>query len=107
MSRRPLAFGEKLQAFVDTLGVERPRNTKCSGKCPAPLGLGQTVRRGVQPSTPARQPPTFVDDQPPIRRDHSQQLADQGPPTATDTGANRSFPVMLEVGSRPRALNHS
>ncbi len=107
MSRRLLAFGVPLQAFVDTLGVERPGNTECSGERPAPLGLGQTVRHGVQPGTPARQPPTFVDDQPTVRRDHSQQLADQGPLTATDTSANRGFPVMLEVGSRRRTLNHS
>jgi hypothetical protein len=93
--------------FTNVSGVERPGNPECSGKCPAPLGLGQAVRLGMQPRSPAGQPPTFVDDQPPVRRDHSQQLADQSPPTAPDAHAYRMFPVSLEVGSRPRPLNHS
>jgi hypothetical protein len=30
----------------------------------------------MQPSTPARQPPAFVDDHLPVVGDHSQQLTD-------------------------------
>lgn len=93
--------------LADLAGVERPRRPQGSGEGPPPFGLGQAVRVGVQPSPPARQPPTFVDDHPPGHRDHAQQLTDQGPPLAADTSPHRGNPVGLVLGYPPRALNRS
>ena len=96
-----------LDVFADLPGVERPRNLQGSGEGPPPFGLGQAVRFGVQPSTPARQPPMDIDDDLPAHRDHAQQLTDQGPPLASDTRPHRRFPVCLVLGYPPRASNHS
>lgn len=79
-------------------GVERALGPKCPWERPLPLGLDQTTRCRVQPRTPPRQPPTFVDDQPSGHRDHSQQLTDQDPLPATNARAYREVPVALEVG---------
>jgi hypothetical protein len=93
--------------LTDLADVERSRSPQGSREGPPPFGLGQAVRIGVQPSSPARQPPTLVDDHLPGHRDHAQQLTDQCPPLAADTSPHRRIPVGLVLGYPPRALNHS
>jgi hypothetical protein len=88
------------------LAVEDPGEPQGSGKRSPTLGLVQTTGTRVQPSTPAREPPTFVDDQLSVHRDHSQQLTGQGPLTASHTRPHRSRPVVLVCGSAAWVLNH-
>jgi hypothetical protein len=96
-----------LDVLADLANVEHSRSSQSPRESPPPFGLGQTVRVGVQPSPPAREPTTSVDDHPSGHRDHAQQLTDQGPPLATDTSPHRGFSVGLALGYPPRASNHS
>jgi hypothetical protein len=84
-----------LDVLTRTFDVERASNPKGSGERPPTLGLGQAFGTGVQPSAPARQPPTFVDDQLPVHRDHSQQLVGQSPLSASHTRSHRACRVIL------------
>jgi hypothetical protein len=93
--------------LADLAGIERPESPQGSREGSPPFGLGQAVRVGVQPRSPARQPPTLVDDHPPGHCDHAQQLTDQRPPLAADTSPHRGNPVGLVLGYPPRASNHS
>src|SRR5690606_30030373 len=61
----------------------------------------------MQPSTPARQPSTVIDDHVPAQCDNSHQLAAQPPLPTPDTRADRCVTGCCVRGSRRLVLRHS
>src|SRR5690606_30466179 len=57
--------------------------------------------------TPARQPPTVIDDGAPTQRDNSHQLATQPPLPTSHTRANRLVTGCTVRGGRQLVLRHS
>jgi hypothetical protein len=95
-----------LEKPARTLRVECSCDPKGPGKRPAALGLGQTAGFGVQPRTPARQSPTFIDDQTTVHRDQPPQLSGPHPLTTSHTRTHRTIPVCWVCGSPLRVSGH-